>query len=181
MWISYSRRPLQVDEICQAIAIRRGANDLNSDNIPTISTLLDCCQGLVTMDKAASAVRLIHFTLQEHLCAHPNLFGRTHAKMAETCLTYLNFRHVKGLPADSSADPQTTPFLEYSALYWGAHMRMELSGRAKKLALLLLHQFDRHISAKTLGESIGGEFIGRAFPGTRIPNREGFSVLHCIQ
>ena len=63
MWISHSRRPLEVNEICHAIAIRIGSNDLDNDDIPTISTLLDCCQGLLTVDKGVPTVRLIHFTL----------------------------------------------------------------------------------------------------------------------
>ena len=95
MWISHSRRPLKVDEICHAVAIRIGSNNLHNDDIPTISTLLDCCQGLVTVDKGTSTVRLIHFTLQEHLRTHPDLFDRAHATMAETCLTYLNFQTIK--------------------------------------------------------------------------------------
>ena len=85
MWISPARRPLQVDEICHAVAIRIGSNDLDNDDIPTISTLLDCCQGLVTVDTGSSTVRLIHFTLLEHLCTHPDLFNRAHSTMAETC------------------------------------------------------------------------------------------------
>ena len=39
MWISHSRQPLRVDEICHAVAIRMGSNDLDYDNIPEISTL----------------------------------------------------------------------------------------------------------------------------------------------
>ena len=127
MWISHSRRPLQVDELCHAIAIQMGSNDLNNDDIPTISTLLDCCQGLATVDKGASTVRLIHFTLQEHLFTHPDLFDRAHSTMAETCLTYLNFQPVKDLPASSSPDSRDTPFLKYSSLYWGIHMRISQS------------------------------------------------------
>ena len=113
MWISHSRRPLQVDELCHAIAIRIGSNDLDHDDIPAISTLLDCCQGLVTVDKGGSTVRLIHFTLQEHLRTHPDLFDRADSTMAETCLTYLNFQHVKDLPAGSSPYPRDTPFIKY--------------------------------------------------------------------
>ena len=148
MWITHSRRPLRVDEICHAIAIRIGSNDLNSDDIPAISTLLGCCQGLVTMEKGASTVRLIHFTLQEFLYTHPDIFDRAHSTMAETCLTYLNFQRVKDLSA--GPDLRSIPFLEYSSLYWGIHMQMELSDRAKTFALQLLGQFPSHISAKFL-------------------------------
>ena len=63
MWISHSRLPLQADEMCHAIAIRIGSIDLRSDDVPTISTLLGCCQGLATIEKGTSTIRLIHFTL----------------------------------------------------------------------------------------------------------------------
>jgi len=99
MWISHSRRPLQVDEICYAIAIRVGSNNLDNNDIPAISTLLSCCQGLVTLDKSASTVRLIHFTLQEYLCTHPDISDRAHSTMAEICLTYLNFKCFRDLSA----------------------------------------------------------------------------------
>jgi len=178
MWATHSRRPLQVDEICHAIAIRIGSNDLNSDDIPAISTLLDCCQGLVTVEEGTSTVRLIHFTLQEYLCTHPDLFGRqnrTHSTMAETCLTYLNFQHVNNLSTSTSPNMRGTPFLEYSSLYWGTHMRMELSNLAKTLALEFLDQFDSHISAKSLWRS-----ISRGLIVEYTPSHKWFSALHCI-
>ena len=177
MWISHSKRPLQVDELCHAIAIRIGSNDLDNDDIPTLSTLLDCCQGLVTVqvDKGAPTVRLIHFTLREHLSTHSDLFDRAHSTMAETCLTYLNFPHIKSIPASPSPDPRETPSLEYCSLYWGTHMHIEISNRAKAFALQLLTQFDNHISAKSLWKSIKGEL---GFDNC--PDDKPFSALHCI-
>ena len=175
MWISHSRRPLRADELCRALSIRIGSNDIDSDDIPAVPTLLSCCQGLVTMDKSASTARLIHYTLQEHLCTHPDLFNRAHSTMAETCLTYLNFQCIKNLFVGPSLDPRDVPFLEYSSLYWGTHMRMELSDRAKTLALELLDQFDSHISANSLWNSISWEFC-RGRPH----DHKLFSALHCV-
>ena len=179
-WISHSSRPLDKDEICRAIAIRIGSNDLNNDDIPEISILLGCCQGLATIEKGTSTIRLIHFSLQEYLRTHPDLFDRAHSMMAETCLTYLNFQHIKDLSAGPSPDPRSEPFLEYSSLYWGSHMRIELSDRANAFALQLLDQFDSHISAKFLWESISKKLVRRGFPRGHTPDRKGFSALHCI-
>jgi len=95
MWISHAERPFKGDELCHALAVEIGSPNLNSENVPTIGTLLACFQGLVVIDKEASTVRLIHFTLQEHLRAHPELFGSTHSTIAETCLSYLNSQQVK--------------------------------------------------------------------------------------
>jgi len=56
MWVSHAERPLKPDELLHALAIEIGLPDLNSDNIPSIRTLLACCQGLVVIDKEASTV-----------------------------------------------------------------------------------------------------------------------------
>jgi len=150
MWISHAERPLKPDELLHALAIEIGSPDLNSDNILSIGTLLACCQGLVVIDKEASVVRLIHFTLQEYLRAHPQLFNAPHSTIAETCLSYLNSQQVKALSTTPSPDLQSTPFLEYSSLYWGTHAKRGLSDRAKLLALKLFHNYNNHISGKIL-------------------------------
>src|SRR5205807_10656959 len=76
MWICHSERPLKVDELCHALAVEIGPSDFDSDNIPLIGTLTSFCQGLITVDKEASTVRLIHHTLQEYLSSHLDLFPR---------------------------------------------------------------------------------------------------------
>ena len=149
MWVSHSERPLKADELCLALAVEIGSPNLNPENIPSISTILACCQGLVVVEMEASIVRLIHFTLQEYLRAHPELLGPAHSTMAETCLSYLNSQQVKAFSTSPSPSLHDTPFLEYSSLYWGVHARRDLSDCAKQLALKL---FDGcgHILTKIL-------------------------------
>jgi len=57
---------LQVDELCHALAVEPGSADFNIRNVPLISILVGCCQGLITVDKEASTVQLVRFTLQEY-------------------------------------------------------------------------------------------------------------------
>jgi len=90
MWISHAERPLKVDELCHALGVNIGSADLDTNNVPSIGTLLSCCQGLVSIDKKTSIVRFIHFTLHGYLRAHPQLFSTPHPTIAETCLSYLN-------------------------------------------------------------------------------------------
>jgi len=153
MWISHSERPLKVDEICYALAVEMGSTDINPNNVPSIGTVLSCCQGLTAVDEGSSTIRLIHFTLKEYLSRHADLFGRAHAKITETCLTYLNFRAIKDISANPFRNPRGAPFLEYSSLYWGTHMGTGLSDHSRSLSLDLLDQYDNHISAWLLWNS----------------------------
>ena len=174
MWVSHAERPLKPDELCHALAVDIGSPNLNSNNIPSIRTLLSCCQGLVVVDKEASTIRLIHFTLQEYLRAHPELFGAAHSTIAETFLSYLNSQQIKDLSTSPSLDFQSIPFLEYSSLYWGIHAKRELSDCAKLLALRLFEDFQNHLSIKVLLEA-------QKLPYSDLEYNQSFpfSGLHC--
>ena len=102
MWICHSERALKSDELRHAQAVDIGSSNLNIDNVPSIRTLLACCQEPVVLDKQASTARLIHFTLQEYLLTHSELFGSAHLTIAEICLTYLNLQQVKALSTSPS-------------------------------------------------------------------------------
>ena len=173
MWISHAERPLRVDELCHALAVELGSTDFSAGNVPSVSTLVGSCQGLITVDKEASTVRLIHFTLQEYFSAHPDIFGRPHSAIAEICLTYLNSQQVKALSTAPSASTQDTPFLEYCSVYWGIHAKRELSDCARSLALGLLRGHYSQISTKLLLTQVKNSGI-RGFD-TCTP----FSGLHC--
>ena len=94
-WVCHSERPLQVDELCHALAVEIGATDFDLENVPSTGTLLDCCQGLITVDVEASTVRLMHHTVQEYFCRHPDLLGKPHSKLAETCSVFATVQSVR--------------------------------------------------------------------------------------
>ena len=75
MWISHSERLLQLDELLHALAVKIGATNIDTEGIPSVEALLSCCLGLVVVDREASTIRLIHYTLQEYLYTCPDLFG----------------------------------------------------------------------------------------------------------
>ena len=150
MWISHSEKPLKAIELCQALGVERGDTDLNAGNIPAIETVLLCSLGLVTIEASSSAVRLVHFTLQEHLSNAPSLFHSPHSMMAEICLIFLNFPQIKDLSTALYSPPAEAPFLGYASCFWGTHARKDLNESAKLLALELLNIYDKHISSKLL-------------------------------
>ena len=169
MWISHAERPLQVDELCYALAVQLGSADFDVGNIPSMSTLVNCCQGLIIVDKEASTIRLIHFTLQEYLSSHPDIFNKPHSAMAEICLTYLNSKRVKALSISHCPDTQNTPFLEYCSVYWGVHAKKGLSYYSRSLALELLKEDYSPISTRLL----------LAHANLHPDRTSPFSGLHC--
>ncbi|RPA98774.1 ankyrin [Choiromyces venosus 120613-1] len=186
MWISHSERPLKAEELRHALAVEAGTTDLEVDDVPSIRTLLGCTLGLVTVDQQSSTVRLIHFTLQEYLGAHTNLFITPHSMMAEICLTYLNFRSICKLSPTLRTIPPTTPFLHYASCYWGLHARKEMNDRVKSLALQLLQRNADHISADILLREKSLDFLSLVerslleLLGHEYPDRGGYTGLHCI-
>ena len=170
-WVCHSEQPLQVDELCHALTMKTREMDFDPENVPSIGTLLDCCQGLISVDAEASTVRLIHYTVQEYLCSHPDLFSKPHSILAETCLTYLNSLRVQNPTSHSLPDYGSMPFLKYSARYWGTHANRGLSDRTRTLALELLNRYEDHISAVSLMELILGlRFVGLMAPSPLCSN-----------
>ena len=150
MWLSCSERSLRVDELCEALAVEIGSANPDPENVPKLQKLLASCLGLVTVESSSSTVRLVHFTLQEHLLSDPTLFRSPHSTIAEICLTYLNFASVRNLSPTLDSAPSTMPLLEYSSCHWGDHANRGMTKEIKILALSLLEKFDEHISAQLL-------------------------------
>jgi len=152
---------------------------LDPENVPVLRTVLSSCLGLVTVEASSSTVRPVQFTLQEHLSRDKTLFHSPHSKIAEVCLTYLNFERIRDLSPTLCSAPATTPLLEYASVYWGMHAREGLTENIKILALKLLDDFDEHISAQLLllnynRDRSGGPY----FDGAGGPT--GFSGLHGV-
>ena len=178
-WVLYSERPLRAEELCHSLAVEMGSRDLDPKNIPVLRTLVSSCLGLVTVEESSSTVRLVHFTLQEHLLSIPTLFHSPHSTIAKVCLTYLNFGCITEIPPDSDRDPPKIPLLEYASLYWWEHARIGITENVKILALRLLDRFGEHISAYLLlwryyEERDWGLFFPCVRGGT------GFTALHAV-
>jgi len=150
MWVLYSERPLHAQELCHALGVEIGSSDFDPENVPSLRTLLGSCLGLVTIEASSSTVRLVHFTLQEHLLSNPALFLNPHSTISEICLTYLNYRSICDLSPTLYSAPLSMPLLKYASCYWGEHARMGVTENGKMLALRLLDRFDKHISAQLL-------------------------------
>ena len=170
IWVSYSERPLRIDELCHALAVHMEKTDLDPENIRSEDVVLGSCLGLAVVDKETLTVRPIHYTLREYV-SDPRILPGAHETIGETCLAYLNYEQIRGLPANRIPNPRDTPFLEYSSLYWGSHAKLGLSDRGKSLALELLTLYGNHVSATLLFNQM------QSYDSPPVTNHE-FAGLH---
>ena len=182
MWVLYSERPLRTHELGHALGVEIGSTDLDPESVPALRTLVSSCLGLVTVEVSSSTVRLVHFTLQEHLSRDPTLFRNHHSKIAEVCLTYLNFGSIRDLSPTLDLAPEATPLLQYASVYWGVHTGREVTEISKILALELLNRFPEHISTQQLllhynRDRGGGPYFGGVGGPTKFTGLHGVAFL----
>jgi len=107
-----------------------GTTDLDHENTRPQDAVLGSFLGLVIVGQGTLTIRLIRYTLQEHL-PRPGILPNAHSILAQSCLAYLNYDQVRGLPANSPLSLSDIPFLVYSSFYWASHPKMELPNQVK--------------------------------------------------
>ena len=128
MWICHAKRPLLVWELSEALAVQIGQKAPRPKHRPLPKVILDCCQGLVSIDDGVPTVRVVHYAVQEYLLGHSDqLFPSAQSHIAETCLTYLLFDAFRAGPYEDSSGiemrVQQHPFLIYASKYMGPHVK----------------------------------------------------------
>ncbi|KAK6348997.1 hypothetical protein TWF730_009757 [Orbilia blumenaviensis] len=135
-WIWLAVRPLTVDELLHALAVRAGDNTLNKESLYRPKTFLRCCFGMVTIDAETKTVRLFHSSLKDYFAEHGSALGQTlhecHRDIARICLTYIQFRPFCEKISDQTKQQSVLgeaqissayPLLEYASCNWGHHFR----------------------------------------------------------
>jgi hypothetical protein len=61
-WITYAGRPLKTWELCHALAVEPGEEELDQENIVDVEDIVSCCAGLVTVDEESNIIRLVYYT-----------------------------------------------------------------------------------------------------------------------
>src|SRR5271154_4503669 len=90
-WCYYARRPLKMEELCEALVVEDGDHELRrNENSPT--SIVKGCLSFITHDQSTGEVRFVHPSIQRWFKEE-----RQNQKLlppdylAKTCLTYLNF------------------------------------------------------------------------------------------
>lgn len=144
-WLAHTVRPLSIQELCHALAIKCGDKATNMRNLDAADLFVPCYQDLVVVEKGSQVIGLVHHTAQQYLDAHRSiLFLDSEAKILQTCLTYLSFSEfdqgsclfdsLKQYDVNEVANGKriarkrflpyrlsSFPFLSYAAANWGQH------------------------------------------------------------
>ena len=146
MWIHFAHRPLKLAELQHALAVEKGDTELDASNIHSQKVLLDCCLGLVIVDKETLTVRFVHYTLEEYFCKNDE-FPNGYCSIAETCLTYLNFGKLKQYCPNEGILREKRDeyaFLNYAARYWGTYVKQQCNnGLTELIKMLVDHETER--------------------------------------
>lgn len=128
MYLTHWKRPLDIAELSDALAIRPNQTRVNPKYRPSPDVVLECCQGLVAIDPETAFVRPAHHAIQEYLVCHSRqLFPRAEAEVASNCLEYLLFEDFEDGPWETrdeiSSQVRSSPFLLYAAQHYGRHVK----------------------------------------------------------
>jgi ankyrin repeat protein len=126
-WTFLSERPLSTIELRHALSVTPRDTDFDVEDLPTESSLLNCCLGLVTIvvEDGVPTVRLVHKSLQEYFeSQQETLFKNGHREIAIICFTYIGFRFAADLQGlDFNEILEYLEFLEYAVFTWGYHVK----------------------------------------------------------
>ena len=127
-WITHAIRPLEIQELREALAVKLGTRELDRYNIPDIRDIVSVCAGLVMVDENSDSIRLAHYTTQVYFKTNQDsLFPNAQAMLAQTCVTYLCFDIFDSgfcqNRKDFAARRQHYALYKYSSKYWGLHAR----------------------------------------------------------
>ncbi|KAK1756709.1 vegetative incompatibility protein HET-E-1 [Echria macrotheca] len=126
MYLVHAARPLTAAELSDLLAIHADRKRVEQKYRPTTRMILECCQGLVTIDGKTGDVRTSHSSIQEYLLANDErLFPRAEAIFAINCLRYIQLSDFETGPWDTGAEIKSHmdkyPFLNYATRFWGKH------------------------------------------------------------
>ena len=188
-WITYAERPLKTWELCHALAVELGKEELDQENIDDVDDIVSFCAGLVTVDEESNIIRLVHYTTQEYFeRVRETWIPNAQQEITSACLTYLSFSTFRSGSCSSDEELKRRleqyVFLDYAARYWGHHTRT-VQEKVYKLASSFL-QNDSFVSCavQTMSMSMSGyrwSGYSQSFPkqatGLHLTARFGLSYL----
>ena len=142
-WISNALRPLQLDELQHALAVRPEDRSLDEEALEDEALIISVSAGLITLDAQSRTMRLVHFTVEEYFRGmQQTWFPDADRRISKTCLTYLSFDIFESGRCLSDQELEVrlhkNRFLDYAARNWGHHVSGVEDHTVENLALKFL-------------------------------------------
>ncbi|KAH7411643.1 hypothetical protein DE146DRAFT_674164 [Phaeosphaeria sp. MPI-PUGE-AT-0046c] len=177
-WITFAKRPLTTAELCCALAVEPGEDELDLENKPDVDDIVSVCAGLVVVDQESAIVRLVHYTTQEYferISSRLNPDGEL--EIAEACLTYLSFSVFESGSCATNEELEERlcqyELLDYAAKHCGEHIG-SVEAKVAHLACTFLTRSGTLSCAAQILFITNNEYEGYSQQCTAITG------LHCI-
>ena len=126
-WLFHAKRPLQMSELQEVLAISEGDAELDPDDRTPPAEIVQACGNFVIYDPMSGIVGFSHDEVRKYLENRHACDLLKDVDMAITCLTYLLFdAFEEGLCSDEHSFVNRTnryPFGQYAACYWGVYTK----------------------------------------------------------
>lgn len=165
LWTTNALRPLSRGEMMEALAVESDMTELDQDaRFVSDDGLITECADLIVLKNGY--YQLLHTSLKDYLETTPastspplriyaSMQARAQEILAETSLTYLNFKTFKKGPVATSKDfdqfLKENPFFRYASLNWGKHLNKAKRSDLAELAIkFVLSEDARDISLQNI-------------------------------
>ncbi|KAL3465617.1 ankyrin repeat-containing domain protein [Aspergillus heterothallicus] len=127
-WVTQSHRPLRIAELRHALAVSESSSQVDEQNVPDLSLIVDVCAGLLMLKKDLPDVQLVHYTASEYFeKSWRSWFPDAPQYMAKVLIVYLSFDRFSVPCAQTWKEYherlEINCLYEYAARYWGEHAR----------------------------------------------------------
>jgi len=141
-WIQNAQRPISMTELQHALATYDDMSDPDPEDLPSAKIILLSCQGLLVLSEVDRTVGIVHSTATEFLNETPDGLDKTpDLTIARVCLSYLSVGELAKGPCASIDELEQRhkrlPFLDYSARFFGYHVRRCEEQCIGKLSIVL--------------------------------------------
>jgi len=172
-WIFHARRPLQMAELREAIAVEPGDTELDKDDLLGSSFVVEISESLISYDDGAGTVSFSHFTVHEFLRSSQATLVLPSVDISKVCLTYLGFTEFPAFAGDGVDSEDSLKgllrkyeFLEYALKFWGSHTRdAEKDEDIQKTVLTLLASENTRYGIQMMGDYLSFGFVFNDLPG----------------
>lgn len=121
-WVFYATRPLQVEELREALSIEEWSRERDFDDCISEDVMLECCMGFIMIRSTDNTVHFSHSSVQHFLESRRELLP-SNLYLANCCLTYLMYDGVLSIASDPDSAVSAYPLLRYAADNWAWHGR----------------------------------------------------------